>query len=62
MTTFRYLTKSPFKNPIDFRTTEPEVLKCHQVVPNLYEVLFSAEHKRRYFEECPNSCGWTLLP
>jgi len=23
-----------------------------QVVPNLYEFLSSAEHKRRYFKEC----------
>ncbi len=23
-----------------------------QVVPNLYELLYSVEHKRRYFEEC----------
>jgi len=30
-----------------------------QVVPNLYEFLSSAEHKRRYFEECLslNPCG-----
>jgi len=24
----------------------------HQVVSNLYKFLSSAEHKRRYFEEC----------
>jgi len=24
-----------------------------QVVSNLYKFLSSAEHKRRYFEECP---------
>jgi len=25
---FRRFSKNPFKNPIDFRAREPEVLKC----------------------------------
>jgi len=33
-----------------------------QVVPNLYEFLSSAEHKRRYFEECQyNQQLWASL-
>jgi len=32
-----------------------------QVIPNLYEFLSSAEHKRRYFEECRNPNSWTPL-
>ncbi len=34
-----------------------------EVVPNLYECLYSMEHKIRYFEECgkPNSCWFPLI-
>ncbi len=63
-----YQCWKPLKGIVHPKTTIILSFTHPQVVPNLFEFLSFAEHKRRYFEECGqprcrwinNDVGWTI--